>query len=70
MFGEELRRARNEAGLTQEKLAFEADLDRTFISRLEHDRTSPTLETIFRLSDALGIAASTLVARVERSRQR
>jgi transcriptional regulator with XRE-family HTH domain len=70
MFGDELRRARTEAGLTQEKLAFEADLDRTFISRLEHDRTSPTLETIFRLSEALGISAATLVARVERSRQR
>lgn len=69
MFGEVLREARIEAGLTQEKLAFEAELDRTFISRLEHNRTSPTLDTLFRLADALGLTASALVARVERSRR-
>jgi hypothetical protein len=31
---------------------------------------SPTLETLFRLSDALRIPASTLVARVEKLRKR
>jgi transcriptional regulator with XRE-family HTH domain len=70
MFGDELRKAREAAGMTQERLAFDADLDRTYISRLEHDKKSPTLETLFRICDALGIAASTLVARVERSRRR
>lgn len=68
MFGDELRKAREAAGLTQETLAFEAELDRTYISRLEHNKKSPTLDTLFRICDALGIAASTLIARVERSR--
>ena len=70
MFGDELRKAREAAGMTQERLAFDADLDRTYISRLEHDKKSPTLDTLFRICDALGVAASTLVARVERSRKR
>ena len=67
MLGPELRRARDEAGLTQEQLAFQAGLDRTYISQLEHDKKSPTLDVLFRLCEALGIAASTLVARIERS---
>jgi transcriptional regulator with XRE-family HTH domain len=51
-------------------LAFEAQLDRTYISRLEHDKKSPTLETLFRIADALNISASGLIARVERKRAR
>ena len=70
MFGNELRKAREEANLTQEQLAFSADLDRTYISRMEHNKKSPTLDTLFRISDALGISASTLIARVERTRTR
>lgn len=69
MFGEVLRRAREKAGMTQEKLAFDADIDRTYISRLENDRMSPTLDTLFRISDALGVPAATLVARADRSRR-
>ena len=67
MLGEELRKAREEAGLTQEQLAFEAGLDRTYISQLEHDKKSPTLDVLFRLAKPLGIRASELVARVEES---
>jgi transcriptional regulator with XRE-family HTH domain len=70
MFGDVLKKARLKTGMTQEELAFEADVDRTFLSRLENNRMSLTLETLFRLSDALGIPASTLIARVERLRGR
>jgi transcriptional regulator with XRE-family HTH domain len=70
MFGRVLRTARQKAGFTQERLAFDADLDRTYISRLEHDKMSPTLDTLLRLGSALGIPASTLVARVERMNKR
>jgi transcriptional regulator with XRE-family HTH domain len=68
MLGDVLRKAREDAGLTQEKLAFEADLDRTYISQLEHDKKSPTLDALFRIADALRLPASELVARIERSR--
>jgi transcriptional regulator with XRE-family HTH domain len=70
MFGEELRKAREAAGKTQDQLAFEAGLDRTYISRLEHNKKSPTLDTIFALCKSLGISAATLIARVERSHSR
>lgn len=70
MLGAELRNARNAAGLTQEKLSFEADLDRTYISQLERDKKSPTVDTLFRICDALGISASELISRVETKRNR
>ena len=66
--GAELRRARTDAGLTQEQLAFAADLDRSYISLLEHDQKSPTVDTLVRLCAALGVRASVLLARVERGR--
>lgn len=68
--GAELRNARQEADLTQEQLAFAAGVDRTYISQLENDHKSPTVDILFRLCDALGIAASELLKRVERSRPR
>lgn len=69
MLGDELRKSRLDAALTQEKLGFEAGLDRTYISQLERNLKSPTVDTLFRMCDALGISASELIARVEKSRR-
>ena len=66
MLGDVLRQARIDAGLTQEKLSFEAHLDRTYISQLENDHKSPTLDVLFRICDALHVPASEIVARVEK----
>ena len=68
MFGDVLRNARLEADLTQEKLAFKAGVDRTYVSHLENDKKSPTLEMLFHLCDALGVSAAALIARVEKAR--
>lgn len=68
MLGDELRRARERADMTQEALSFEAGVDRTYISQLEHDKKSPTVDVLFRLCDAMGVRASQLIARVEKSR--
>lgn len=65
MFGPVLREARLAAGLTQEALAFQAGLDRSYISQLENDHKSPTLDVLFLLCDALGVPASQLIAQVE-----
>lgn len=68
MFGEELKKSREKAGLTQEQLAFAARVDRSYISELENNKKSPTLDMIFRLCDVLEVKASALIARVEKSR--
>jgi transcriptional regulator with XRE-family HTH domain len=67
MLGDELRMARERAGLTQEQLAFRAGVHRTYVSLLERDLKSPTLNMLFRLCTALGISASKLIARVEKA---
>jgi transcriptional regulator with XRE-family HTH domain len=65
-FGKVVRGLRIEAGLTQEQLGFEADLRRTFISTLELGQQQPTLMTIFKLSKALKIPPSEIIALVEK----
>ena len=54
--------------MSQERLALEAEMDRTYLSELENNHKSPTLDMLFRLCDALGISASGLIARVEKER--
>jgi transcriptional regulator with XRE-family HTH domain len=68
MLGDELRKARENAGMTQEELSFEAKIDRTYVSQLERDLKSPTLDVLFRICEALSVPASELIARVEQGR--
>jgi transcriptional regulator with XRE-family HTH domain len=65
MFGNELKKARKKAKLTQEALAGLANVHPTYISHLENNKKSPTLDTLFRICEALGISASKLIAKVE-----
>ena len=64
-FGGVLRTTRNAAGLSQQELALEAGLDRTYISLLERGLRQPTLSTIFQLSRILQVKPSKLVGAVE-----
>ena len=64
-FGKALRDIRKEQGYTQETLAFECGLDRTYISLLELGSSSPTLDTIMALCGALGVTLTQLATRVE-----
>lgn len=63
--GDELRLARRAAGLTQEQLAVAAKVDRGYISELENDHQSPTVDMLYRLCSPLGVRPSVLLARVE-----
>lgn len=65
MFGQVLRSTREAKGMTQDQLSYEAGVDRTYISHLENDHKSPTLTILFKISDALGVAPSSLVRAVE-----
>ena len=65
-FGATLRELRTSKGLSQEQLALESELDRTFISLLERGLRQPSLTTLLQLSRVLGIKASALVAAVEK----
>ncbi|MFM0122669.1 helix-turn-helix transcriptional regulator [Paraburkholderia sp. RL18-101-BIB-B] len=64
-FGTVLRARRLEANLTQEQLAFEAEIQRVYVSKLELGRAQPTLAMLLTLARALECTASELVAAVE-----
>lgn len=64
-FGLVVKQMRKARGLSQESLADEASLDRTFISQLETGVKQASLTTIFRLASALQVEASELLRRVE-----
>ncbi|QTL51426.1 helix-turn-helix domain-containing protein [Priestia aryabhattai] len=49
-FGIVIKKHRIERSMSQEKLAFEAGLDRTFISLLERGKRRPTVNTLFTIS--------------------
>ena len=65
-FGKVLREQRTSSGLSQEALALEAQVDRTFVSQIERGIRQPTLTTVCRLARTLNVTPSTLVARMER----
>jgi transcriptional regulator with XRE-family HTH domain len=54
-FGKRLRELREAKGMTQESLAHEAGLDRTYISSVERGERNISLENIERLALALGV---------------
>ena len=68
MLGLELRTAREAAGMTQEELAHRAQVDRTYISMLENDRKSPTIDMLFRLCHAMDASPSAIIRNVEKQR--
>ena len=67
MLGEELRRARLAAAWSQEELAERAGISRNYVSLLELNRKSPTVDMLLTLCETLGISAADVIRRVERS---
>jgi len=67
IFGKVLRRLRKSKGVSQETLAFESGLARSYISLLELGQRSPTLDTLFSLCNALGISLIDLATQIEMS---
>lgn len=64
--GKVIQRAREEKGLTQEVLSGFADIGRTHLSAIERGERKPTLETYFRICDALRIRPSVLMGEIEK----
>lgn len=64
-FGEVFRAARKQRGLSQEQLAFDAGMERNYVSLIECGRNSPSVRMVFKLCKALDIQPSVLLARVE-----
>lgn len=55
VFGTNLRKYRNELGVSQEKFAEMCGLHRTYISDIERFQRSIALDNVQKIADALGI---------------
>ncbi|HGM5142511.1 helix-turn-helix domain-containing protein [Stenotrophomonas maltophilia] len=66
-FGQVLREVRSSQGMSQQSLALNSDLDRTYVSLLERGLRQPTLTTIYALSRTLHIDPAHLVDRTSRA---
>lgn len=60
-FGQVVREARANAGLSQEKLAFRAGVHPTYISQIERGLKSPSLDVVSAIAKALHERPSALL---------
>ena len=64
-FGEHLKQVRIAANKSQSELAFDASIDRTYVSLLERGFASPTLLVVIELAKSVGLTTTELVAGFE-----
>lgn len=61
ILAENIRELRGRRGLSQERLALEAGVDRTLVSKIERMVANPSLEVLTKLSAALDAPVSRLL---------
>lgn len=59
--GRNVRRIRQERGWSQEQLAFECDIHRTYISGVERGVRNPTVVVLQQIAETLGVPAAKLL---------
>ena len=65
-FADTVRILRTSRGISQEKLAQQAGVDRGYMGSLEREMHTPTLESIYKLLPALGISFVEFASEFER----
>lgn len=60
-FGANVRVARKTVGLSQDQLALLADLDRSYVGRIERGEVNITLEKVYRIAEVLKCPAKDLL---------
>jgi transcriptional regulator with XRE-family HTH domain len=61
LLGRNVRRQRQALGLSQEQLALEAGMKRSYVSELERGLRNPTVRALGRLADALAVDPTLLL---------
>ena len=65
--GRIIQTCREEQGLSQEVVSGLADIGRTHLSAIERGVRKPTLETFFRIAEAMRMAPSELMKEIEKT---
>lgn len=61
LFAQNLRKARERLGLSQEALADAANLHRTYVGSVERSERNISIDNIERLANALGVSPASLL---------
>lgn len=58
--GQRIKKIRYNLGLTQDKLASEANISRSYLADVENDRYNPSFDTLEKIADALNVSVDRL----------
>ena len=64
--GEVIFEMRKNKGISQEVLSGLAGIGRTHLSAIERGERKPTLETLYRIAEALGVKMSDIIIEIEK----
>jgi len=59
--GENLKKIRTKKNITQTELAETLKVDKSFVSNIENGKTNPTLATIVKIANAVGVSLDELL---------
>lgn len=62
VFGRNVRKIRQQRRMTQEKLAFEAEIDLTYVGGIERGKRNPSLLVMARIAAALSVPLAKLIS--------
>lgn len=62
--GAEIKSSRQAIGMSQEELAYRADLDRSYVGGIERGEHNVALMSLVKLAKALGVKVSDLTMRI------
>ena len=62
VFGRNVRKIRQQRRMTQEKLAFEAEIDLTYVGGIERATRNPSLLVMARIAAALSVPLAKLIS--------
>lgn len=61
LVGIRIRNIRKSQGMSQQILAYEVDMEKTNISRIEAGRTNVTIKNLYKIAQALGVIMKDIV---------
>ncbi len=67
LLGREIKKLREQSGLTQNQLAVKIDKDTDYISKIERGLRTPSLKTLLRISSMLNVKLSEIFMAIERN---
>ena len=62
VLGRNVRKVRQQRRMTQEKLAFEAEIDLTYVGGIERGKRNPSLLVMARIAEALAVPLTRLLS--------